>query len=90
MSTQPLYTLGTARCVAYDWHGGQRSGLYSFASTGEPTTPDLHRAIAEVSHDRAHLPGGSGHSDFRSLGNLLAYLEHMLAEREDNGEDDDE
>lgn len=87
-STTPLLSLGAARALAYDWHGGQRSGLYSFASTGEPYTRDLERAIDEVSYDRAHLRGGPAHSEHRALGNLLAFLGHMLAQRADRDSDD--
>lgn len=37
-----------ARRIASEWHGGQWSALYAFASTG---TTDLARMINEVSED---------------------------------------
>lgn len=36
--------------VAADWHGGQRSGLYSYASTGTVSPA----ALREVDHELAH------------------------------------
>lgn len=81
MTTRVLLSQGAARAIAYDWHGGQASGLYSFASTGEPTDDGLERAIREVRDDIAHLPGGASHSEHRRLRNLVAYLEHEARAR---------
>lgn len=71
----PLLSNHAARAIAYDWHGGQASGLYSFASTGRTTDVGIDHAIREVRYELAHLPGGAAHSDHRRLRNLLAYLE---------------
>lgn len=70
-----LLSTDAARAIAYDWHGGQVTGLYSFASTGQPTDTGLEDAICEVNWELAHLPGGASHSEYRQLRNLLAYLE---------------
>jgi hypothetical protein len=41
--------LEAARETAYDWHGGQNSPLYSFASTGKVWSEDHKRNIlAEI------------------------------------------
>lgn len=76
-----LLSNGAARAIAYDWHGGQVSALYGFASTGRCTDWQLPQAVNEVQHEIGCLPGGRAHSDFRRLRNLLAYLEDDAARR---------
>ena len=44
-----MIDLETARRIAYDWHGGGRSPLYSFASTSNDGPRNITRdTIAEV------------------------------------------
>jgi hypothetical protein len=46
-----MITSGIARRIASEWHSGQGSALYSFASTGS-ITEDLHREIErEIPND---------------------------------------
>ena len=42
----------TARIIASQWHGGQRSSLYSFVSTGAIHIEGLLPEIVECHHER--------------------------------------
>ena len=44
----------TAKKLAYDWHGGQWSALYSYASTGKYFPEDHNKYIKEISKDLDH------------------------------------
>lgn len=41
-------TLKTAQAIAADWHGGQWSALYAFASSGEITAAQEPLCLAEI------------------------------------------
>jgi hypothetical protein len=41
-------TLQTAKTIAADWHGGQWSALYAFASSGEITAAQEPLCLAEI------------------------------------------
>ena len=69
--------------TAYDWHSGQSSPLYSFASTGGVIWSADHRddLESEILSCRANLrdaiacdPGCGRDRDARRLNKLLAYV----------------
>lgn len=72
---------GKARRIAAEWHGGQTSGLCSFATTGAIGGLVIGEVDAEIDHLEAH-PNRS--LDFAAeyaanladLTALAAYLEH--------------
>ncbi len=43
-----IITLKTARSIAADWHGGQWSALYAFASSGTMDAAQEPRCLMEV------------------------------------------
>ncbi|MFY7069017.1 hypothetical protein ACOQFV_24435 [Nocardiopsis changdeensis] len=72
-----MYTpdMDEARSIAADWHGGQASALYSFASSGRVTDPD--RLRAEINECRRH----AGEQERARLGALLRAIEHQHYEQ---------
>jgi hypothetical protein len=68
------------RMLAYDWHGGQDSPLYSFASTGGVVHTQEHREklVAEVQADIDWCDANQSTDeagDRVSLGLLLAFVQ---------------
>ncbi len=76
MSTRRTLTHTQARQLAYDWHGGQSSALYAFASSG--LVERLHKLLAEVS---ANQMAAASQSDVRDLARLYRYVEQDLEHR---------
>lgn len=66
--------LEAMRDVAYDWHGGQDSPLYSFASTGKVWNAD-HRAriLAEIDEN-----DGAAETD-TDAANLIALRKYIAS-----------
>lgn len=69
--------LTRARDIAYSWHGGQDSPLYSFASTGKVWGRDhRERLLREIKNDldaAARREHGHTAQDERDLRALLAF-----------------
>jgi hypothetical protein len=67
-----------ARETAYEWHGGQFSPLYSFASTECAVYSESHRSDLNYEINRCIesviASGGSGTGDHDNLLNLLAVI----------------
>lgn len=63
-----MITLEEARNIAYDWHGGMWSGLYSFASTGKFCEAALQDA-------RECYDGRMSREDEVELRSLIEFLE---------------
>lgn len=64
------------RTIAYDWHGGSGSPLYSFASTGGTVHSEEHREALqkEVLECRCYA-GHDGRADDKAT--LTALLAHV-------------
>ncbi len=63
----------------YNWHGGQWSGVYSLASTGDHDLVSpamIERAISELEQDRSKI---KNRKDKRDLGNLIGELDMVLS-----------
>lgn len=69
-------TLEKARDIAYSWHSGQWSRLYSFASTGEITEGMLEEVDREMwaAKESSHYQAG----DLTDLGLLREFLAKSL------------
>lgn len=63
---------GAARVIASDWHGGQASQLYSFASTG--AVVDCQGLRTEIQRELKDRLTDS--EEFLVLEALLSYVEH--------------
>lgn len=66
----------TARIIAAFWHGGMKSGLYSFVSTGFVS----HTALAEAEGERKDVEawGSDGEVARSQLDALIAYFRVRL------------
>ena len=63
----------------YNWHGGQWSGVYSLASTGDHDLVSpamIERAISELEQDRKRV---KSRKDKRELDNLISELDMVLS-----------
>lgn len=76
-------TLKIARAIAADWHGGQRSGLYAFASSGQLLPEQELQCIAEIERDLTNA--GIGRSQAKRLQQLKAYFETKKTKKHRNG-----
>jgi hypothetical protein len=63
------------RRIAYDWHGGQSSPLYSFASTGK-VWDEVHRERLKT--ELAGCLTESSADDEAELMRLVAYVESVV------------
>lgn len=66
----------TAARIAYEWHGGQASPLYSFASSGGKVLSEDHRSklIREIHNDMSDAIEQSALGAMRILDDLLAFV----------------
>lgn len=80
-----MIDLASAREIAYDWHGGQSSPLYSFASTGTTHgTEHVERLIDEIGADirgcqtaLIHGPRAGCAEQRRNIEQLAELLEYV-------------
>ena len=75
------------RTLAYRWHGGQDSPLYSFASTGGVVHTQEHREglVAEVQENVGWCeanPGTTEAADLPALRELLVFVSAVKLEAE--------
>lgn len=70
-----------ARMLGYDWHGGQTSPLYSFASTGGVVHTEEHREklVEEVSEDIAWCEANPHTEEAADLPRLRELLDFVKA-----------
>lgn len=62
--------LAMARAIAADWHGGQASPLYSFASTGK-----MHYPFKRYYEEVMGCLRGADEEQAKKLDALLSYLQ---------------
>jgi hypothetical protein len=82
-----MIDLDEARRIAYDWHGGQGSPLYSFASTGDVAniSPEAVREV-EDNFPYARQQNALGLDLVPELEKLSAFL---VANMPDHPDDED-
>lgn len=70
-----MISVARARKIASDWHGGQSSALYAFASSGMLPVPG---ARSEVKRDirMAEITPGYTTRDVKELRSLLDFIEY--------------
>jgi hypothetical protein len=66
-----------ARDIAKDWHDGQASALYSFASTGIPHRPAEALAEAQSDYDNLMHPGPAYEDELRGRDQLADLIEFL-------------
>jgi len=73
-------TLKTAQTIAADWHGGQWSALYAFASSGKLNSAQEPLCLAEIEDNRNN--SNSAVKQLRQLQKLKVFIEAGLALKE--------
>ena len=71
-------TLKTARAIAAEWHGGQWSALYAFASGGVLNTAQKPHCLTEIINELNST--GLSAKERRHLESLKEFIKHKIQE----------